>query len=303
MGMNKKFKNSVFVSLFSDEQLLRELYNALAGTNYGDDVAVSINTLENVLFMERQNDISFTIGGKLVILLEHQSTINRNMPLRFLFYIPRVYERLVDKRAIYREDIIRIPLPDFLVAYNGSKDQPDYEELRLSDAFIDKEGKSINLELVVKVININHGHNPEILNRCKTLKMYSEFVERVKKELRPNMSREELKKALQKAINYCIGKGILKEYLEKHSTEVRNMLYTKWNWKDYVAVKQEELREELEAKYQTQLRQVQEQDQTKYQAQLRQDQTKYQAQLRQVQEQDQERIRQLEEENRRLRGE
>jgi DNA-binding transcriptional regulator YhcF (GntR family) len=129
--------------------------------------------------------------------------------------------------------------------------------------------------LKVKKVNAETlGHNPEILNRCETLRMYSEFVEQVKKELRPNMSREELEKVLQKVINYCIGKGILKEYLEKHSTEVRNMLYTKWNWKDYVAVQKEELREELEAKYQTQL----------------------QAQIRQVQEQDQEEIRRLREE-------
>jgi hypothetical protein len=279
--MNKKYKDNLFVALFSDKHLLRELYNALAGTHYGDDVDVSINTLQNVLFMERRNDISFTIGGKVVVLVEHQATVNLNMPLRFLLYIARVYEKLVKDLAIYREGRIPIPLPEFYVAYNGNRNLPDYQELKLSDAFMTVEGKKpINLDLIVKVININHGHNPAILNQCTTLKGYAELVALVKKELRPNMSREEAKKVLQGVINYCIDKDILKDFLEEHSSEVRNMLYTKWNWDDYVTVQKEELREELEAQHQEQMQQVLEQNR-----------------------QDQERIRLLEEENRRLRGE
>jgi hypothetical protein len=275
--MNRKFKDSLFVALFSDEALLRDLYNALAGTHYGDDVDVSINTLENVLFMERRNDISFTLGGKIVVLIEHQSTINLNMPLRFLLYIARVLEVLLGGQAIYREALIPLLIPDFYVVYNGARDQPDYQELRLSDAFRAAGLEApFNLELIVKVININHGHSPEILSRCKPLREYAEFVAMVRKEQRPNMSREEGKQILRKVINRSIGKGILKDFLEKHASEVRNMLDTKWNWNDYFAVKEEELRDELEAKYQA----------------------KYQAQIQQVLDQN----RRLEEENRRLRG-
>jgi hypothetical protein len=118
--MNKKYKDSLFVALFSDENRLRELYNALAGTNYGNDVDIAINTLQEVLFMERRNDISFTIGGKFVVLIEHQSTINLNMPLRCLLYIARVYEKLVENKALYRKKAVPIPFPEFYVLYNGA---------------------------------------------------------------------------------------------------------------------------------------------------------------------------------------
>jgi hypothetical protein len=285
----------VFVSLFRDPLRLRELYNALAGTNYGQDTPLSINTLQDVLFMERRNDISFTIGDKLVVLIEHQSTVNLNMPLRFLLYIARIYEKLIDNRSIYRESLVPIPLPEFYVAYNGNKPLPDYQELKLSDAFMTpdsqkREAGGINLDLSVKVLNVNRGHNPGILSRCKTLGMYAEFVELVKQRWKPNMGKEELKKTLKEVINYCIGKGILKGYLEEHSSEVRNMLLTdKWNWDDYVAVKQEEFEEEL--------REELEEEFEKKREELEKKQEGYKEQAQR----DQERIRQLEEEIRRLR--
>ena len=73
MYVNNKFKNSVFTMLFNNPDLLRELYCALGGISLPPDVPVSINTLENVLFMDFNNDISFVIDGKLVVLVEHQS--------------------------------------------------------------------------------------------------------------------------------------------------------------------------------------------------------------------------------------
>lgn len=85
--VNNKYKDSVFTLLFKDKYKLIELYNAIEETNYTDNTDIEINTLEDVLFMNRVNDISFIIDGKFVVLIEHQSTINKNMPLRFLMYI------------------------------------------------------------------------------------------------------------------------------------------------------------------------------------------------------------------------
>ena len=87
MSANVKFKASLFTFLFSEPEVLRELYSALEGVSLPPDVPVTINTLEDVLFMDRVNDISFEIGGKLVVLIEHQSTINPNIALRLLMYI------------------------------------------------------------------------------------------------------------------------------------------------------------------------------------------------------------------------
>jgi len=71
MKINYKYKDSLFTSLFSDPALLRELYCAIRGVSLPSDVPVSINTLENVLYMDLYNDISFEIGGKLIVLIEH----------------------------------------------------------------------------------------------------------------------------------------------------------------------------------------------------------------------------------------
>jgi hypothetical protein len=117
-----------------------KLYGALSGLSIDPAVPITINTLEGVLFKARMNDISFEIGRKLVILLEHQSTINENMPLRILMYISRIYEGITAKRDIYREKRIPLPFPEFIVLYNGTAPYPDEHILRLSDAFLDPGG-------------------------------------------------------------------------------------------------------------------------------------------------------------------
>jgi hypothetical protein len=125
MGANTKYKDSVFSLLFSDPDLLRELYCALEGVALPSDIPVTINTLQDVFFMDRINDISFEIGGKLVILIEHQSTINPNMALRLLIYIARVYEKIVGDKKIYASNLIPLPRPEFFVLYNGISPYPD----------------------------------------------------------------------------------------------------------------------------------------------------------------------------------
>jgi len=129
MSANTKYKDSVFSFLFSDPNLLRELYGALEGVTLPPDVPITINTLRDVLFMGIINDISFEIGGKLVVLIEHQSTINPNMALRLLMYIARVYEKIIGDRNIYSSRLLRIPRPEFYVLYNGIAPYPDRETL------------------------------------------------------------------------------------------------------------------------------------------------------------------------------
>jgi len=114
MPAKRKYKDSVFTSLFKDKKRLLELYNAIDGTSYKDPNMININTLDGVLFPNRQNDISFTIDGKLVVLIEHQSSINENMPLRFLIYISKVYEKLIDPKSIYKHNLLKIPRPEFI---------------------------------------------------------------------------------------------------------------------------------------------------------------------------------------------
>jgi hypothetical protein len=194
MGANRTYKDSVFSLLFNDPQTLRELYGALEGVTLPPDVPVTINTLEGVLFMERVNDISFEVANKLVVILEHQSTVNPNMPLRCLLYLARLYEKIIDNKDVYKSRLVTIPRPECFVLYNGAAEYPDERRLKLSEAFaeIGELGfaGSCELELAVRVININKGHNEELVRRCEKLEGYREFIGRAREYEKELGSRE-----------------------------------------------------------------------------------------------------------------
>ena len=246
MSANTRYKDSVFSFLFSDPDTLRELYGALEGITLPPDVPIELNTLSGVLFMGQINDISFTIGNRLVIVLEHQSTINPNMPLRLLMYIARIYEKTIERRNLYKSTLEHIPAPEFIVLYNGIKPYPDQATLKLSEAFKDAAGlrgtvsTAPDLELLVKVYNINKGHNAEIARKCEKLYGYSFFVDKAR-ELEREMPQEE---AMKTAIEYCIKHNILKGFLETNSSEVFNMLLTEWDTEEAKEVWFEEGRAE-----------------------------------------------------------
>ena len=226
-NVNKKHKDSVFSALFGNPEVLRELYSAIEGIDISEDAIVNINTLSDALYMKQINDLSFTINDRIVVLIEHQSTINENIPLRILIYIGRVYEKIVDNKDIYHRKLVKVPTPEFIVLYNGKEACPDHKELKLSSAFKDTNGlkpltsDNLPLELIVQVYNINHGRNPKILSRSKTLSAYSFFIKKVN-DFKEHLSLDE---SLRSAVKYCIENDILREFLEEHSTEVYNMLF------------------------------------------------------------------------------
>jgi hypothetical protein len=223
------------------------LYCALVGVTLPPDVPITINTLEDVLFMDMINDIAFMIAGKLIILIEHQSTINPNMALRLLMYIARVYEKIIGDKNIYSSRLIPIPQPEFFVLYNGVPPYPDRETIRLSDAFekagvpwLSEKGKAV-LELEVTVININQGRNEDIVRKSKTLAGYSAFVAKVREFEKETGDKAEV---MKRVVRYCRDHDILKEFLEENGTEVMNMLLTEWNIEDAKKVWFEEGMEE-----------------------------------------------------------
>ena len=213
--------------LFSNPDDLRELYSALGGVTLPADIPVSINTLENVLYRDFCNDISFEIGGKLVVLIEHQSTINPNMALRLLLYIARVLEKRIESAKIYSRKQISIPWPEFFVLYNGTDPFPDEKIVRLSDLFekpqdlgLPEKTKPL-LELEVKALNINEGRNEAVVKRCQKLAGYSAFIAKVRYYYK---EKNDLKEAIEKAVKYCQKHDILEEFLEIHASEILNIL-------------------------------------------------------------------------------
>jgi hypothetical protein len=233
---NRQYKDSVFTLLYSDEEKLAEVYGAVSGINLGADVKIKIATLKKVLAGGLFNDLAFVLNDRLVVLIEHQSTINGNMPLRMLIYIAEIYDRLSKDEDLYSKKMFPIPRPEFIVLYNGVEDMPDKQILKLSDMFKDADGAGAgnpaNLELVVTVYNINKGRNPEMARRSPTLDGYETFIHKVR-ENEKTMSFDD---ALRTAVVDCINQNVLKEFLENHKREVIGMLTQEWNWGKAVAV-------------------------------------------------------------------
>ena len=222
--VKRTYKDSVFVTIFHEKAKLIELYNALFDTNYDESAPIDIVTIKDVLFRTLKNDVAFVLGGRFVVLVEHQSSINENMPLRDLMYISTVLKRMIDTTRLYREKRLMIPRPSFVVLYNGTKDFPAYRELRLSDSFLGEKEKDEEdaLQLIVKVYNINTEKNSEILGRCETLRQYSRFVE-IMRSYREDS--ELTNDVIVEVLDQCKKEGILTEFLDKYGTEIVEMLF------------------------------------------------------------------------------
>ena len=247
---NRNYKDSVFVDLFAYDITAKEnfisLYNALHGTNLDVKTTdVQPVMLEQVLYMKYYNDIAMLIDGKIVILIEHQSTINQNMPFRFLEYIARIYEKITTKDEKFGRKLVKLPIPEFYVFYNGKDDYPTESMMKLSDAFMQLgedcglknqlENVNYPLEISVKVININVDKENPILKRCETLKQYSEFIEEVRSNIEHAVS-----EPFTSAIKEAIKKGFLSDYLNRKSTEVQNMLLAEYDYDTDIAVQRKE---------------------------------------------------------------
>lgn len=238
--INKKYKDSLFIDLFSDKQSIIDLYNAIEGTSYTYDTEIEVITLEGVVYRNKINDLCFTIDNKFIILVEHQSTINENMPLRFLIYVAREYEKILDSKKVYSRKRIEIPTPEFIVLYNGKDKFPKRKTLQLSDAFkVQQDNPTLNL--MVEVINIKYDENIEFVNKCKMLKDYSYFICLINDYIKKGLKREE---ALKKAAEQCIKENILADYLKNNMSEVFNMLMTEWDFEQELEVSREEAKEE-----------------------------------------------------------
>ena len=185
------------------------------GRNYTNAEDLQIVTLKNAIYMGMKNDLAFIMDMNLY-LYEHQSTYNPNIPLRNLFYIADEYQRLVVQKSLYSTVIQKIPTPRFIVFYNGTKKVDDYNEFRLSSAY-ENPTDNPDLELRVTMLNVNDGHNLELMEHCRTLKEYAKYVARVRKYVTQNIPLEE---AVTRAVDECIEEGILAEFLMKNKAEV-----------------------------------------------------------------------------------
>ncbi len=238
---NRQYKDTIFRMLFQDKESLLSLYNAVNGTRYEDPKALEIVTLENAVYINMKNDQAFILDWHLS-LYEHQSTINPNMPLRFLNYVAAEYRKLIKDFSLYSRKRIMLPNPNFIVFYNGTDDAPERDFMNLSDSFVWPENNP-KLDLIVTQLNINPGFNEGIKEACQILREYMLYVELV----RTFAKDMPLNQAVEKAVDYCITHDILADFLRKNRVEAIEVSIFEYNAEREMRLLREEIRADARA--------------------------------------------------------
>lgn len=240
--VQRNVKDRLFRFLFEkDREALLDLYNALNGTEYQDSSQLEIMTIESVVYVVMKNDLAYVLSGTLN-MYEHQSTYSPNLPVRFLIYLAQEYQMVIERaeRSPYGSGRISLPTPQCVVFYNGTKEMPEEQSLKLSDAFENKKARA-DVELTVRMLNINHGCNRALMEKCKVLEEYAQLVAATRDYM---YSEKDMESALNRAIEDCIEKGVLKEFLLKNRTEVLGMLLEEFDAEKYERTLRIEGREE-----------------------------------------------------------
>ena len=242
-NVNREYKDRLFKLIFREKEDLLQLYNAINGTNYNNPEDLEINTLEDAVYMGMKNDISFLVKGVLS-LYEHQSTYSPNLPLRGLFYFADLYRKMMSggDKDLYSSKQIKLPFPQFVVFYNGTRLQPERQVFHLHSAFpkgMNREIAAIDCHAVV--LNINYGQNREIMRKCRKLEEYSKFIGKVRENTSNKMS---IKDAVDHAVEECINEGILEKILRENREEVCSMLLSEYDEQAHIESEKRIAREE-----------------------------------------------------------
>ena len=242
VSINRTYKDRLFKIIFEDKKELLSLYNALTGKNYQNPDELEINTIDDVIYMHLKNDMSFILDD-WQNLFEQQSTFNPNQPLRGFFYFADLYKVKYFGKKIYSTRLLKIPTPQYIVFYNGTANMPDKKELRLSDAF-QQPTEQPDIEVVAHMLNINYGHNKELMERCRKLKEYAQFIDIIRHYLKENKQWSN-EQAISKAIDDCIQNNILRDILQKERLRVMASILSEFDEVGYKEMIRQEAYEDV----------------------------------------------------------
>ena len=212
--MKRTIKDSVFTDLFQDKKYLLQLYKALhpEDTDVTEDDLTDI-TIKNVLTDNIYNDLGFTVGDKLMILVEAQSSVwTVNIIVRALMYLVQTWHDYFErtKQNLYKSKKVRMPIPEIFVIYTGErKTRPS--EISLSQEFFG--GKDCGIDVKVKMIY--DGKEGDIINQ------YVIFTKVCNEQMKKN---ERTRKAVTEAIRICKDRNVLSEYLSSKESEVVDIM-------------------------------------------------------------------------------
>ena len=226
---NREYKDRLFNFIFGREENREwtlSLYNAINGSDHTDASLIEFNSLGDVVYMGMKNDTSFILSNRMSVY-EHQSSYNPNMPVRMLEYVGKLYSGYITKNKVnkYGSTQIMLPVPKLVVFYNGTTDKDDEVILKLSDAFNENHRVESDIEVRVRMLNVNYGHNAKLMEGCKPLMEYSWFVDRIREYQKENSLEESVKKAIENMPESFR----IKSFLAVHMEEIKGMLDTEYN--------------------------------------------------------------------------
>ena len=279
--ISRQHKSRLFSYIFGREETkyrTLSLYNTLNGTNYTNPDDITLTTIEDVIYMGMKNDLSYIVSDRASLystlnINEHQATYNPNIPIREFMYAARLYDKYLkmNRKNPYSSSIIPLPIPKLVTFYNGKANTADETILRLSDAFkeeirqnlvsrrsnadimdegaLEKEVSDIlarsapDIEVSVRMININYGHSEGILSSCGPLNEYAWLIDRIRKNVWNGM---ELEQAVDSSLQDMPDQFELKEQLMAHKAEVIGMWINEYNEEETMQMFKEEGRQEGE---------------------------------------------------------
>ena len=226
---SEKYKDRLFRAIFDDlehREWLLSLYNAVNNSHYTNVEDLEVTTLDDVIYTKMKNDISFLLNSQMS-LYEHQSSYSPNLPLRgFLYYADLLRLKYHDKK-LYSTSRLNIATPNYVVFYNGPQDIGEKQILKLSDSFeIPVKNEDEIYEWTCTMLNINKGKNEKLMESCKALKDYLEYVSMVRGNL---LSGEDLNTAVENALDEAVSRNFLNGYFEKYRARIKSMSLTEYD--------------------------------------------------------------------------
>lgn len=210
----RKIKDSVFTNLFQDKKYLLRLYKALhpEDSDVTEDDIKDV-TIKHILVDADYNDLGFSVGGRLVILVESQSTFSLNIIIRALMYLVQTYHEFFKrtKQNLYGSKPVNMPKPELYMIFTGERPKNPPDTISLSKDFF--HGEKIAIDAEVKVLYQADGNNiiGQYIIFCKV------YNEQRKKH-------GQTKEAITEAIRICKDRNVLKEYLESKEQEVVDIM-------------------------------------------------------------------------------
>ncbi len=138
----RKIKDSVFTNLFQDKKYLLRLYKALhpEDSNVTEEDIKDV-TIKHILVDADYDDLGFSIGGRLVILVESQSTWTLNIIIRALMYLIQTYHDFFKRtrQNLYGSKKVNMPKPELYVIFTGEKPKNPPDIISLSKDFFNGE--------------------------------------------------------------------------------------------------------------------------------------------------------------------